>query len=77
MYGCYNASSAVSRLVGLNFNKFIIKSIASSEADGNIFYSFLVLISGKLSSMVWATGLLIESKSSWFGLPVTLIIVSN
>ena len=40
------------------------RSIASSEAVGNISLNFLALVGGKLSSIVYAKGLLIESTSS-------------
>ena len=52
-------------------------STASSEADGNISLSFFGFVEGKLSSIVWATELLIESTSAWVGLPVTYMTLSN
>jgi len=38
--------------------------MASSEADGNISLTFFTFVVGKLSSIVWATELLIDSTSA-------------
>ena len=54
----------MSLLFGLNYNKFFNRSIASSEAVGNKSLSFLGFVGGKLSNIVSAKGLLIESISS-------------
>ena len=51
--------------------------MASSEAVGNMSLSFLGLVAGKLSSIVWASGLLMDSTSSTLGLPVTSMTLSS
>ena len=62
-YGCYKAYTAERRLLGLNYNSFYIRSSASSEAVGSKSLSFFALVAGKLSNIVAARGLLIESTS--------------
>ena len=54
----------MSLLFGLNYNKFFKRSKASSDAVGNMSLSFLGFVGGKLSNIVSAKGLLIESISS-------------
>mmetsp|Transcript_9671 Transcript_9671/g.15147 ORF Transcript_9671/g.15147 Transcript_9671/m.15147 type:complete len:211 (+) Transcript_9671:262-894(+) len=76
-YGCRKASSAVMRLLGLNFKQRRRRSRASGEAWGNISERKRGLEGGNDSNILAAKGDLIDSMSSADGLPVTSIILSS